>query len=92
MGFGVFVSAANENGTTVRYAADGVWVSLLQAAAGDANGDGSFDQQDIVRLLQGGKYSGGAQADWTEGDFNGDGLFNQADIVAALQTGKYLAD
>lgn len=69
---------------------------------GDANVDQSFDQQDIVRVLQSGKYPTGQAATWGEGDWNGgpggypgeppegDGLFNQLDIVAAQQAGTYL--
>ena len=67
-----------------------VWMNI-QPVIGDANGDGSFDQLDIVRILQAGKYNTGETADFTQGDWNGDGLFNQLDIVAALQTGAYLA-
>ena len=58
--------------------------------AGDANGSGQFDQLDIVRLLQSGKYRTGQPASWEQGDFTGDGVFDQLDIVAALQAGNYL--
>lgn len=69
---------------------------------GDANRDFRFDQQDIVQVLQAGKYLTGQPATWGEGDWNGgpggyaaepprgDGTFNQQDIVAALQSGTYL--
>ena len=63
---------------------------LPRVAAGDANRDGRFDQQDIVQVLQAAKYRTGEPAMFHEGDFNGDGVFDQLDIVAALQTGNYL--
>jgi hypothetical protein len=59
-------------------------------AAGDANRDMQFDQQDIVLVLQAAKYLTGQPATFEEGDWNGDGVFDQLDIVAALQTGNYL--
>jgi hypothetical protein len=71
--------------------------------AGDANQDFSFDQLDIVRVLQAGKYLTQEVATWGEGDWDGapgglagspplgNGLFDQRDIVAALQTGLYLS-
>jgi hypothetical protein len=74
--------------------------SLLQA--GDADQDLDFDQLDLVRVQQAGKYLTGQLATWGEGDWNGapggspenppvgDGLFNQLDIVAAQQAGIYL--
>ena len=55
----------------------------------DVNGDGRFDQLDIVQVQQGGKYLTGKSAERTEGDWKGDGLFDPRDIVAALQEGKY---
>jgi hypothetical protein len=70
--------------------------------AGDADQNCSFDQLDLVRVLQAGKYLSGDPATWGEGDWNGapggspseppagDGLFDQLDIIAALSTGQYL--
>ena len=78
-----------------------IYVEDLQP--GDANHDFSFDQLDIVQVLQAGKYLSGQPATWGDGDWNGgpggypgeppagDGLFDQLDIVAALQTGAYLS-
>jgi autotransporter-associated beta strand protein len=63
---------------------------LFQAAAGDATGDGRFDQPDIVQILAAGKYRTGQSATWEEGDWNGDGLFDAHDIILALQSGLYL--
>jgi hypothetical protein len=59
---------------------------------GDSNGDGRFDQQDIVAVLQAGKYRTGQVATFAEGDWNGDRFFDQLDILAALQTDRYVAD
>ena len=54
---------------------------------GDSNGDGVFNQLDIVSVLQGAKFLTGQPATLAEGDWNGDGVFDQGDIVAALQAG-----
>ena len=62
---------------------------VVSSLAGDANGDGSFDQLDIVQVLQAGKYLTGEHATFEEGDFTGDGVFDANDIVAALQQGNY---
>jgi hypothetical protein len=59
---------------------------------GDANGDGKFDQQDVVAVLQAAKYRTGQPATFAEGDWNADGVFDQFDIVSALKTGRYVAD
>lgn len=70
--------------------------------AGDADQNCSFDQLDLVRVLQADKYLSGDPATWGEGDWNGapsgspgdppagDGLFDQLDIIAALSAGMYL--
>lgn len=64
--------------------------------------DLSFDQLDLVQVLQAAKYMTGDPAIWGEGDWNGgpggepgnpprgDGVFDQFDIIAALAGGKYL--
>lgn len=77
-------------------------VFLHELSPGDANRDFVFDQQDIVQVLQAGKYLTGEAATWGEGDWDGgpggypgkpppgDSIFDQQDIVAALQTGNYL--
>ena len=72
--------------------------------AGDANQDGSFDELDVLTVLQAGKYMSSEPADWSEGDWNGapggsvddkippsgNGRFDQLDIIAALSAGTYL--
>jgi hypothetical protein len=75
--------------------ADGITVrSVLVGAApplvGDSNGDGQFNQQDIVLILQAGKYNRDEPATRAQGDWNGDTRFDQLDIVAALQAGTYM--
>lgn len=61
------------------------------ALAGDANGDGRFDSQDLVLVFQAGKYEDDVpkNATFAEGDWNGDGDFTSSDLVAAFQTGAY---
>jgi hypothetical protein len=61
----------------------------LEFRPGDANGDGVFDQLDIVRLLRAGKYLTGEPATFDEGDFNGDGVFDRLDFIATLRAGHY---
>lgn len=67
-----------------------VWWNTSTRPVGDVNGDGQFNQQDIVLVLQAARYLTGAPATFEEGDWNGDAVFDQLDIVAALQTGRYL--
>jgi len=59
---------------------------------GDANGDHSFDQRDLVQVMISAKYGTGLAADYSEGDWNGDGFFDQLDLVLALQAGEWLTD
>jgi hypothetical protein len=61
--------------------------AVVEPMAGDANLDGSFNEHDVVLMLQGGRYQTGDTAGWREGDFNGDGVFDQDDLVLALQSG-----
>ena len=81
---------------------EATWMASLQA--GDADQDFDFDQLDLVRVLQAGKYLTGEPATWGEGDWDGapggsvedeipppgNGQFDQLDIIAALNSGKYL--
>ena len=69
----------------------GVFEATAVPLAGDANGDGQFNQLDIVAVLQSAKYKTGQPATFAEGDWTGDGVFDELDIVAALQTGAYNA-
>lgn len=57
---------------------------------GDANADSSFDQLDLVQVLQAGKYLTGDPVTWGEGDWNNDGVFDQLDVIAAAETGLYM--
>jgi hypothetical protein len=63
------------------------FVQMVRHRPGDADRDGDFDRNDVVLVLQGGKYLTGQLATWSEGDWTGDGLFDQSDLVAALRTG-----
>jgi hypothetical protein len=56
---------------------------------GDANLDGTFDQLDLLQVLQADKYLTDKEAEWSDGDWNGDDRFDQVDLVVALQTGQY---
>ena len=70
--------------------------------AGDADQDLDFDQFDLIKVQQAGKYLSGTHATWGEGDWNaapgggpgypprGDRRFDQLDIVAAQQGALYL--
>ena len=72
----------DEHGTSLVSGASVQWVN----GAGDANQDSSFDQRDLVAVLQAGRYLTGQPATWRQGDWNGDGVFDPLDIVLAQQT------
>jgi len=57
---------------------------------GDSNLDGQFNEQDLVDVLEAGKYRSGTPALWIHGDWNRDNRFNEQDLVTALQAGTYL--
>jgi hypothetical protein len=63
--------------------------TLELAVAGDANGDGRFDDEDLLQVQQAGKYLTDEPATLADGDFNGDGVFDQLDIVYVLQRGGF---
>ena len=98
LGYGVFAGDATGTGNPVAfeedpnsvYRAERIRVALNQALPGDANGDGQFDQLDIIRMLEGHKYLQPEPAGWTEGDFTGDGRFDQLDIVAVMQNREWM--
>lgn len=62
---------------------------LTATPAGDANYDNQFDRDDIVLVLQAGKYQTGQPATFRHGDWNGDGVFDSADLQLALHEGNY---
>jgi hypothetical protein len=66
-----------------------VVVELFRAAAGDANGDRSFNFDDIFQVLAAGRYETGITATWGTGDWNRSTLFDFDDIFEALVTGNY---
>ena len=75
---------------------------IVPLRAGDSDQDLDFDQLDLIKVQQAGKYLTGEAATWGDGDWDGapggqqaappagDGLFNQIDIIAALGAGTYL--
>ena len=65
---------------------DQLWLNF---AAGDSNRDGRFDQEDVIIVLQAGKYLTKQPANWNEGDWNRDGVFDHLDLIAALTLGAY---
>ena len=63
--------------------------AAFSTVTGDSNGDGLFNQLDLVQVLVAGKFLTGDRATFSEGDWNSDGLFDQHDIVFAMQGGHY---
>jgi hypothetical protein len=62
---------------------------LRPIVLGDANGDGQFDEADLIAVFQAGKYGTGERASFSEGDWDGDGKFDTSDLVAVFKTGRY---
>ena len=60
---------------------------------GDSNGDGRFDESDLLAVFMAGKYEDGVpgNAMFADGDWNGDGDFDSADFVYVLTQGTYSA-
>ena len=70
------------------------WVETIKNTyMGDANLDGQFDSQDLVRAFEAALYEdeSGQLAAWESGDWTGDGRFDSADLVAAFQANGYEA-
>ena len=59
--------------------------------AGDSNGDGRFDSDDLLFVLAAGEFEDGIAGNSTflEGDWNGDGDFDSADLVYVFKLGSY---
>ncbi|MCA9171048.1 MAG: dockerin type I repeat-containing protein, partial [Planctomycetales bacterium] len=59
------------------------------ARVGDINGDGRFDSQDLIAVLQAGQFEDDSRGNssWRDGDWNGDGEFDTQDLVLAMQSG-----
>ena len=69
-----------------------LWVKeLKQTWFGDADLNGAFDSQDLVRVFQAGEYEDAidGNSSWTTGDWTADGEFDSRDIVLAFQDGGY---
>ena len=60
-------------------------------ASGDTDGNGEVDSDDLVNILDAGKFNHPelGLATWREGDFSGDDLVNSTDLFLILATGKY---
>jgi hypothetical protein len=86
LGLGLFHDAGLEADIALADSAS-AGVPFLQAPPGDANGDGVFNQCDIVQVLQSGLYETGTAADWTQGDWNHDGVFDRFDLMFGLIAG-----
>jgi hypothetical protein len=74
---------------------DSIWARYTEESPfppGDSNLDRRFDQFDLIKVLQAGKYMTGERATWSEGDWNRDGVFSQQDISLALASDRYMAD
>ena len=58
---------------------------------GDANDDGQFSSNDLVKVFVAGLYEMGPSEDavWSTGDWNADGEFSSSDLIVAFQDGGY---
>ena len=58
---------------------------------GDSNGDGIFNNSDLILVFQAGEYEDGIAGNSTfqEGDWNGDGEFDSGDLVFVFEAGTY---
>lgn len=90
LGQGYFANAFDGSDETVRVEAQRVVVSVFQAGAGDATGDGIFNSADFIAAFSAGTYEAGIDADWTSGDWNHDGRFDSTDLILAFQLGTYV--
>lgn len=63
----------------------------IDPSVGDANGDGRFDREDLILVLQAGEYEDDipGNSTWSQGDWSGDGEFTTADLIFALQGGRF---
>ena len=60
---------------------------------GDADLDGDFNSQDLVKIFEGGKYeTGQTDASWQDGDFDCDGQVTSADFVLVFRADTYTAN
>jgi probable HAF family extracellular repeat protein len=69
-----------------------VWIrDIMGTYYGDANLDGTFGTEDLVRVFMAGEYEDGrfANSTWSTGDWDGDQEFGSSDIILAFQDGGY---
>ncbi len=73
------------------YGPSALELSLWQAVAGDANGDGRFDSVDLLSVFKTGEYEDNLiqNSDWTEGDWNLDQEFSSDDLLMAFRVGAF---
>ena len=66
---------------------------LRIVAAGDTDGDGDVESDDLFDILAAGKFNHPelGPADWSEGDFNGDDLVTSADLFRMLAASQFNA-
>ena len=66
----------------------------FQSVTGDVNLDGRFDSDDLIRVLQAGKFEDDVvnNAKWSEGDWNCDGDFTTRDFVFVFQAGTFVSE
>ena len=75
----------NDAGSSLAAGSRIQWINV----PGDVNGDGVFDQFDILDVHDRGAFQSGQPADWTSGDWNGDGVFDEHDLMLVLKLGHY---
>ncbi len=73
LGHGVFHQEVVYTNTTVD-------VALLQAAAGDVDGNRAVNNSDLQQILAANSFNNGTGFDWTQGDFDGDTDVDNADL------------
>jgi hypothetical protein len=69
-----------------------VWTQELKNTYfGDANLDGEFSSDDLLRVFQAGEYEDSvtANSSWSIGDWNGDREFTSSDLIWAFRDGGY---
>ncbi len=64
-------------------------VTVLQAAAGDTNGDRQVNNTDLQLILGANSFGAGPGFAWTEGDFDGDTDVDNTDLQLILGTGLF---
>ncbi len=82
LGYGVFHQGITSS-------ANSVSVNLLQAAAGDTDGNREVNNTDLQLILGAGSFNNGTGFEWTQGDFDGDTDVDNSDLQLVLATGLF---